>query len=354
MGLDQLLDRLQWFPIVVWSVVPPLLLLLFHHRRLRSVPPLNGALLLFAGGMLAGELADGIEWIGRWLVQTLPPSLALSAVVPEQALFAQVLWQTLMVAPAAEACKFAAVGLPLGWVIRRYQQLPAQPSTVLLATIAVACGFAAQTNLVTLWYHREPVINVLFALPMQAIFSMAWGFALGVALCRMGRHPEYAAKLMMHSWLAACLCHGAWNGLLVLSRLPGHLATIGQPPVHVTPAHLLYCLYPWALWLWWQTERMRQRSQGEVVPLLITATTPRGRLGQMGICLLCLGFGGAALYALRDFGDSLQDTWEMRLTFDRPTAIALVQEFLRTIILGTIGLYLFDRLRQADPNRQTS
>jgi PrsW family intramembrane metalloprotease len=266
-------------------------------------------------------------------------------VEPEQALFSQVLWQTVVVAPAAEACKFAAVVLPIWWLMRRYQQVPAQPSTVWLATIAVALGFAAQANLVALWYQRAPVIYLLLSLPMQAIFSAAWGFALGFALGRLGRHREYSAKWLMQSWLAACFCHGAWNGLVVLSRLPGQFM---QPPLlPLTSAHLWYFLFPWALWLWWQTERMLMRSQGEVAPQLMTATTTRGQWGQSLIIVCCLGFGGAALYALRDFGASLQDTWTLRMTFDRPTALALAQALLRIMILGSIALYLFDRLRQA-------
>jgi PrsW family intramembrane metalloprotease len=346
MGFDALLNRLQWFPIVVWSLVPPFLLLLIYHRRMRAVPSLNGTTYLFGLGMLAGMLAWGLESGLDQLIQALPAALALSQLEPEQVLFSRVLWQTMVVAPAAEACKFAAVVLPLWWLMRRYRQVPAQPSTVWLATIAVALGFAAQTNLVALWYQRAPVINLLLGLPMQAIFSAAWGFALGFALGRLGRYREYSAKWIMHSWLAACLCHGAWNGLVVLSRLPGQF-TLPPTFLPLTSAHLWYFLFPWALWLWWQTERMLMRSQGEVAPQLMTATTSLGRFGQSLTILACLGFGGAALYALRDFGASLQDTWALRLTFDRPTAIVLAQSLLRTMILSAIALYLFDRLRQA-------
>jgi PrsW family intramembrane metalloprotease len=344
---DNLLNRWQWLPIGVWSVVPPLLLLLLYHRRLRSVPSLNGAVWLFCGGMLAGWVATGlVQGLDR-LVQSLPAEWALSATMPEQALFSRVLWQMAVVAPAAETCKFVAVVLPLGWLMRRYRQLPAQPSTVLLAAIAVALGMGAQMNWVALWYEREPVIDRLLLLPLQAIFSAPWGFALGFALGRLGRYRDYSARLIGRSWLAAGLCHGAWNGLWLLSRLPGQFVIHPQLP-SLTAAALLYGLFPWALWLWWQTERMVVRSQGEQPPQLITGTTPAARWAQWLMAIAALGWGGAALYAGRDFGDSLQDTWALRLTFDRPTAIALAQELLRTIILGTLALYLFDRLRQAN------
>jgi hypothetical protein len=189
------------------------------------------------------------------------------------------------------------------------------------------------------------VIDRLLLIPLQAIVSAPWGFTLGFALGRMGRYPEYSGKLIMRSWLAACLCHGAWLGLRLLSRIPGQF-TVHPLPLTLTAADLLYLLFPWALWLWWQTERMLIQSQGEVPPQLITGNTPTIRWLQSLIALSALICGGAALYALRDFGDSLQDTWALRLTFDRATAIGLTQACLRTIILGMLAMYLFNRLRQ--------
>ncbi|MBE9030759.1 PrsW family intramembrane metalloprotease [filamentous cyanobacterium LEGE 11480] len=340
-----LINRLQWFPIVIWSVVPPFSLLLLYHRRIRAAPPVNGAAALFGIGMLAGLMAWGLEH-GLWLmVQALPISLRLNPTVPEQTLFSMVLWQAAVTAPAAEACKLAAVVLPLGWLVRRYQRVPAQPSTVLLATIAVALGFAAQTSLVALWYGRESVMNVLLMMPMQMVFSMPWGFALGVGLCRMSRHLEYSTKLTLHGWLAACLCHAAWNGLILFSQTPGRLLLL-QSSTNVTAAYLLYGLFPWALWLWWQTERMLMRSQGEVPPRLITARTSGQLMRQYVTIFVCLGFGGAALNSLRDFGNSLKFTWDLRMTFDQLTVIGLGQALLRTVILAVIALYIFMRLRQ--------
>jgi PrsW family intramembrane metalloprotease len=297
--------------------------------------------------MLAGGVAWGLAGVLDRLIQALPPNLALNPTVPEQVLWSMVLWQVLVIAPAAEAVKFAAVVLPLGWLIRRYHRVPAQPSTVLLATIAVALGFVAQTNLVALWYDRAPVINLLINVPLQAIVSMPWGFALGFTLCRLGRYREYSIKWLLQSWLAAVLCHGAWNGLNWLSQLPGQWVLLPEwPPM--TLADLRYVLFPWALWLWWQTERMLWRSQGEPAPQLITATPRWRRWQQLGWVWVCLLLGGTALNTLRDFGDSLQDTWEMRLTFDQPTAIALLQALLRTVMLSMLAIYILARLRRAN------
>jgi hypothetical protein len=301
--------------------------------------------------MLAGVLAWSIEACVALLIQILPASLTLSQTSPALVLLGAILWQTAIVATAAEACKFAAVVLPIWLLLRRYHRLPAQPSTVLLATITVALGFAAQTSLVTLWYKRESIIHVLLTMPMQAIFSAAWGFALGIALSRMPRHLEYSTKLTMHSWLAAWLCHAAWNGLMVLSRSPGHFPLL-QPTLSLTPGYLLYFLFAWALWLWWQTERMLRRSQGEAVPKLVTAQTTIRLIGQYVMIFICLSVGGAALNALRDFGDSLQFAWELCLTLDTGVLMGLGREFLRTVILSTIALYIFYRLRQAHSKRQ--
>ncbi len=340
--LTDWLNRLQWFPIVIWAIVPPFALMLVYHRRIRAAPPLRGTMLLFGLGMLAGLFAWSIESLLAVIIQALPPSMSLSQTAPESILLSSILWQTAVVAPAAEACKLVTVVLPVWWLLRRYRRLPAQPSTVLLATIAVALGFAAQTSLVALWYRHESVVEMLMLMPMQAIFSMAWGFSLGVFLCRMPRQLEYSSKLIMHSWLAACLCHAGWNGILAVSR---SLEPVASMP-RLTPVHLLYLLFAWALWLWWQTERMLHRSQGEIAPHFVTAQTSGQLIVQYVLIGICLGIGGAALNAFRDFGNRLQLSWELRITFDQGVAMQLGTMLLQTVIYGAIALYLFYRLRR--------
>lgn len=337
------LNRWQWFSTVIWSVVPPFALMLIYHRRIRAAPPLRGTALLFGLGMLAGGFAWSVAALLAMMIQALPPSLALSQTAPESVLLSTILWQAAVIAPAAEACKFGAVVLPVWWLLRRYRRRPAQPSTVLLATIAVALGFAAQTSLGALWYRHESVVDVLMLMPMQAIFSMAWGFSFGIFLCRLPRHLEYSSKLIMHSWLAACLCHAGWNGILAVSR---SLASIAPMP-RLAPVHLLYLLFAWALWLWWQTERMLHRSQGEVAPHFVTAQNSGQLIVQYLLIGICLGIGGAALKAFRDFGNGLQLSWELHITFDQGVVTQLGAALLQTVIYAAIALYLFYRLRRS-------
>lgn len=252
--------------------------------------------------------------------------------------------------------KLLGVLLPLRWLIRRHGQIPAQPSTVLLATIAVSLGFAAQESLITLWYDRAPLAPVLLKMPLQAVFSMAWGFTLGFSLCRLSRHIDYSTQWVRRSWIAAWLCHAAWNGLWLLSLLPGRqswsplptIAGLSTGPINLNWTVIRYVLLPWALWLWWQTERMLQRSQGELPITLIRAANPTDRLRQILYCFACAFLGGIALNSLLNFGSSLQQIWELRLIFDRAMAVALAQEALWAILLTTTARYAFHRLcRQA-------
>lgn len=343
--LQNVFDRLQWFAIVVWALVPPLALLLIYYRRVRAAPPLTGAVALFGMGMLAGLVAWSLVNLFDQLILLLPSALSLDRTASDQKLLHQVLWQTTVVALSAEVCKLLAVLLPLRWLMRKYQRLPAQPSTVLLATVAVALGFAAQMNLVALWYGHASVMPILLVLPMQAIFSMSWGFALGFALSRMPLHVEYSFKLTLHGWLAACLCHGAWNGLMALSRAPGQFMLL-PASIRVTPHDLLYLLFPWGLWLWWQTEHMLARSQGEVMPRLVNGRKPIVIASQYFGSVCCLVLGGAALNALRDFGHSLNVTWQLRMTLNQSVAAMLGRDLLEMTIFGTIALWVFWHLRR--------
>lgn len=344
------LDHWQWFPTIIWAVVPSLSLLLLWHRRIRAAPALNGAIALFAMGMLAGVIAQGLEAIAQLLIH--PPNLHPTPEhPPETLLLSLLLWQVGLVAPLAELLKLLALLLPIRWLIRRHGQLPAQPSTIMLATIAVALGFAAQDSLATLWYDRAALPGVLLKMPMQAIFSMAWGFTLGISFCRLRNHIDYSTQWIRRSWIAACLCHGAWNGIWLLSLLPGRWTwTIGpQWPTSTLSINwtiVRYLLLPWGLWLWWQTERMLQRSQGEVPVRLIHAATPMGIFRQTLFCWGCAILGGIAMNALLNFGNSIEQAWELRLIFDRAMAQALGQEGLGAMLLIGAALYAFHGLYQ--------
>jgi hypothetical protein len=334
------------FSTIVWGIVPPLLLLLFYHQRVRAAPPVNGLVLLFSGGMLVGVVAQGLNW----LVEHLMGAIAGAGWLQQTAL-GLLIYQLAVVATIAEGCKLLAVVLPILWLLRRYQRLPAQPSTVVLATIAVASGFAAQDNLITLWRSEAPVINTVMTMPLQVWFSIPWGLGLGIGLCRTLRHVEYSHRLTLHGWLLACVCHAGWNWLWLISQQVSPLGVIA-PWLVMVPHQLRYGLFTGCLWLWWQTEVMLARSQQEPVPRLITAMALRPRLGQYAMAVGALIIGGMALYSLRNFVHSLEVTWALRMTFDRATGTALWQALLRTIILGVAAIYLFCYLRSAIGDRR--
>jgi hypothetical protein len=290
-------------------------------------------LLLFGVGMVAGWFGLGLE---KWVQLMMPPMPGKSLLPPP--FIGLMLRQLAIIAPIKEGCKLAGVAIPLIILIRRYQKLPAQPSTVLLATFAVAMGFAAQESTVAIWQNQSLMISRAIAAPLHAIFSAPWGLALGFALARLLRHIQYAYKLIMQAWITACLVHAGSNSWLYLTQ-------------SAQTIWLMYPLFSWWLWLWWQTEIMLARSQGDPAPQIITATTLPKRFWELLAALLLLGLGGAALNSLRDLGNSITILWALRQTFDQTSALFIAQELFRTILLSTAALWLFRYMRDRGDRR---
>jgi RsiW-degrading membrane proteinase PrsW (M82 family) len=325
--LNAVFTSINVFSTIVWAFVPPLAVLLLYYRRVRAAPPLVGLLLLFGVGILAGLCALGLEK----LVQLIMRPLQEWPVAPTP-LIGLMLQQLGITAPIEEGCKLAGVAIPLIILIRRYQKLPAQPSTVLLATFAVAMGFAAQESTIAIWQNHSLMINRSIAAPLHAIFSAPWGLALGFALARLLRHSQYAYKLIMRAWITACLAHAGSNSWVYLTQSAQNV-------------WLMYPLCSWWLWLWWQTEIMLARSQGDPAPKIITATTLPQRFWEFFAALLLLGLGGAALNAVKDLGNGMTFLWMLRNIFDQTAALFIAQELLRTVLLSTATLWLFRYMR---------
>jgi RsiW-degrading membrane proteinase PrsW (M82 family) len=325
------------FSTLVWGLVPPLAVLLIYQQRVKAAPSLKGLLVLFGCGMLAALLATGVAWIFDWIVQPLP-HLRLW----HQSMIGMMIYQIGVLAPIEESCKLLAVVMPMMWVIWRYEKIPAQPSTVFLATIAVSAGFAAQKSLLLLWTGRWLVVHHLVSTMMQVWCSLPWGLAIGFGIVRLLWHQDYAKKLALHGWVAACICHASWNCIWLLSEQPGQLNLIA-PWLKISPHHLRYGLFAWGLWLWWQTEGMLARSRNETAPQLTTGTNIQQRLSSYGLIVIAICLGSIALTSLFDFGRSLQFTWTLRTTFDQAMGMVLLQELLRSIVVGVIGIYLFQQ-----------
>jgi hypothetical protein len=329
--LNTVFASIEIFSTIVWAFVPPLAVLLIYYRRVRAAPPIVGLLLLFGVGIFAGFFALGLEK----LVQMIMQPIQGEPILPTP-FIGLMLRQLTIIAPIKEGCKLAGVAIPLIILIRRYQKLPAQPSTVLLATFAVAMGFAAQENTIAIWQNQSLIINRAIAAPLHAIFSAPWGLALGFSLARFLRHTQYAYKLIMRAWITACLVHAGSNSWLYLTQ-------------SAQATWLMYPLFSWWLWLWWQTEMMLARSQGDPAPKLITATTLPQRFWEFLTALLLLGLGGAALNSLRDFGKSITILWTLRQIFDQTSALFISQELCRTVLLSAAALWLFRYMRDRAP-----
>jgi RsiW-degrading membrane proteinase PrsW (M82 family) len=325
------------FSTVVWGFVPPIAVLLLYFRRVPATPKLAAIVALFSLGVLAGLCARGLDmvfWVLLQQIRELSIKLPIGLpwanfAAPFNSSTAGLIWHKIGVLTLlAEACKLAAVALPLMLLMRRYRRLPAQPSTVLLATFAVGLGFAAQENTLDIWQNQRVLVDRTIGLLMPAIFSAPWGLALGFALCRTLRHVRYSQRLVMQAWITACLVHVCSSSWQYVIQMP-------QMSALVTP------MFSWWLWLWWQTERMLRRSQDEAAPQLIQSGKLWPRLRQFVLAAMMFGLGGAAINGLRNFGNSTMLVWELRSTFDGPTAIFLGRELAQMLVLGTLAIGLF-------------
>jgi RsiW-degrading membrane proteinase PrsW (M82 family) len=272
--------------LIAWAIGPPWLLLQVYARRMRAAPQGLGLFVLFCLGGVAGLLALGIEWLIMLGGEQLPGWRAFN-----RELMGHILRQVLVVGPVEEGCKVLAVVVPIGLLLKRYQRVPAQPSTVMLAAIAVAMGFGAQESLMYLLNGRGTLVDALLRGPFHGLFSAPWGLALGVTLCRRNGDLASGSRRVITGWIAGALCHAALNSLVYAS---------------VRQRWLGWLIFPWVLWLWWQFEGMVARAQGDLPPRLVTATRLLGQLGQRMVVVVIMGLGGNALLGLYSLANGLE------------------------------------------------
>jgi RsiW-degrading membrane proteinase PrsW (M82 family) len=277
-------DGLVPIGLIIWAISPPGLLLWYYSRRLRAAPQGLGLFVLFCLGGVAGMLALGLEWLITLGGEQLPGAFS-------RELIGQILRQVLVIGPVEEACKLAAVVVPIGLLLKRYHRVPAQPSTVMLAAIAVGLGFGAQESLVYLLNGRGTLVDSLLRAPFQALFSAPWGLALGIALCRLNWALASGLRRVVNGWITGALCHAALNSLVYAS---------------LQQRWLSFLIFPWVLWLWWQFEGMVAQSQGDLPPRLVTATTLGGQLWQRVVVMGIMFLGGNALLGLYGLANGLE------------------------------------------------
>lgn len=182
---------------LAWSFLPGLLWLFYVYRHDRHEPePVWLVLKVYVAGMLCAVVASLINGAGGLVFPTQgagPWNAALGAM--------------LVVGPAEEACKLAAV-----WLIAfRHHELD-EPMDGLIYSGAAALGFASLENVIYLQQHGWNVIHLraLSAVPGHFLFSASFGYALGMARAPgVTRRPS-----LLWAWLVAALLHGLYDAFL--------------------------------------------------------------------------------------------------------------------------------------------
>jgi RsiW-degrading membrane proteinase PrsW (M82 family) len=321
-------------PVLLWAVLPPLVVLTYYYLPLQSALAPAKLLLIFCFGGLSGLAALGIARGIELLAQMIFPGEGTLHFLGE------VLRQLLQVAPLEEGSKFIAVLLVLGYLGRRNWLIPIQQNTVLLATIAIALGFAAEENFVYLFHHTGTVFSRVVGTPSHAFFSAAWGYALGMPIYRWsGTYKREWRSHLLTAWVGAVFYHALVNSLAIAWHFP-------------VWAWLVYGQFPLILWLFWRTDRFWRQVQGQRPPSLISAATPLQRARQRGLALLILGLGGNALFFWFLLGNRLN------VRVGRPAPLPLEQGVqVRLALLGGVqgaiaaGIYAYLR-SQANHRRR--
>ncbi len=158
--------------LLLWAAIPPLLLLGYYYFRVPFAPPLLKLLIFFITGAISGILALSLEWVfeivANWFVDWQQMKRWLPGIA---------LRQLVEIGPIEEGCKLAAVVVPTYYLQRTYRLLQ---STVFLFTIAVALGFTAEENWIYLFHGTASILDRTIGMPVHAMFSAPWGYALGI------------------------------------------------------------------------------------------------------------------------------------------------------------------------------
>jgi RsiW-degrading membrane proteinase PrsW (M82 family) len=296
--------------------------LTYYYLPLQSALAPAKLLLIFCLGGLAGLASLGIARGFELLTQAIGTE--------EWGLhfWGEVLRQFLQVAPVEEGIKLLAVLLVLGFLGRRNWLIPIRQSTVFLAAIAVALGFAAEENFVYLLNQTATGFSRLVGTPAHVFFSAGWGYALGMPVYRQaGTYKREWRSHLVSAWLGAVGYHALVNILAIAWHFP-------------TWSWLVYGQFPLLLWLFWRTDRFWRKVQGQRLQSLVSAAHPLQQARQRGLAGLVLVLGGNALFFWFLLGNRLN------LPIGRPAPPAFENSVrMRLAVIGTaqgaiaIGIY---------------
>jgi RsiW-degrading membrane proteinase PrsW (M82 family) len=155
-------------------------------------------------------------------------ALTLPAVLLEKLTNAQISWPTLwqsfaasffLIAPIEESFKLLAVWL--GIYRRRDFR---EPVDGLVYSITAALGFATVENVVYMAIFGPSVIwlRAALATPAHVMFSVMWGYSMGLARFRRNRELLTILKGLTIS----VLLHGTYNSLVAVSPVTGFMTLI--------------------------------------------------------------------------------------------------------------------------------
>ncbi|BDI14997.1 hypothetical protein ANSO36C_07990 [Nostoc cf. commune SO-36] len=315
--------------LLLWAAIPPLLLLGYYYCRVPFAPPLLKLLIFFITGAISGILALSLEWVfetvANWFVDWQQMKRWLPGIA---------LRQLVEIGPIEEGCKLAAVFIPTYYLQRTYRLLQ---STVFLFTIAVALGFTAEENWIYLFHGTASILDRTIGMPVHAMFSAPWGYALGIYISsntRLNRDKEFIFK----AWLNSIICHSLVN---VLSSAWRYSLPLGL---------LSYGLFPFLLWMFWRLEQLLRKVQGKPVINLVSDRTPQRRYWQRSLVLFALVLGGNAIFGLFLLARILSPLSPSKL-FDSEILWFIVSRFSLNLFFGVLAWGIYRYLRHSARRR---
>lgn len=315
--------------LILWAAIPPLLLLGYYYCRVPFAPPLLRLLMFFIIGAISGILALSLEWIFEILANRFIDWHQIKRWFPGIALR-----QLVEVGPIEEGCKFIAVVVPTYYLQRKYRLFA---STVFLFTIAVALGFTAEENWIYLFHDTASILDRIIGMPVHAMFSAPWGYALGIYISsntRLNRDK----KFIFRAWLNSVICHALVN---VLSSAWRYSLPLG---------FLSYGLFPFLLWMFWRLEQLLRKVQGKLAITVISGHTPQHRYWQRSLVLFALVLGGNAIFGLFLLARILSPLSPSKL-FDYGILWFIVSRILLNLFLGVLAWGIYRYLRHSARRR---
>ncbi|MEC4817784.1 MAG: PrsW family glutamic-type intramembrane protease [Scytonema sp. PMC 1069.18] len=318
------------FYIILWAVVPPLLLLGFYSNRIPTSPSVMRLLFFFICGAISGFLAFYLESAFENAANQVVTWRLI-----QRTFFGVILRQILEVAPIEEGCKLGAVFIPIYYLQRQYRL---RTSTIYLFSLAASLGFTAQENWVYLFYGFYGAVSILerlISIPVHAIFSAPWGYALAIFFG--SRYLHRYTDLLLKSWFNSVICHALVNIFSLSGRF-------------LFPLNLLvYGLFPFFLWMYWRLEQLLRRVQGQDAIALISSHKPKQRHTQKLLVALTLILGGNAIFmmfvALRSFLNQSQRFYPDAMLF-------IVSRLFLSVIFGLLSWFIYRYLRQLVHHRR--